>query len=149
MTELQEYITTGMLGSYQPGRAVLRQMEDGSVNTIFRDTIHSEREGHDIKTSYVAPNLLNREFECHGPRAILLTGITYISNGTAPRCYTHEHRSYDPDSDLPHWLHIISSNANQPENGGESSDWSGKKLFGAISAKDEKNPWSCTPGVLL
>ena len=40
-----------------------------------------------IKTSYVAPNLLNREFETHGLRAVLLTDITYISNGKAPRCY--------------------------------------------------------------
>ncbi len=48
MTELQEYTTTGMLGSYQPGRAVLRQMEDGGVSTIFRDTIYSEREGYKI-----------------------------------------------------------------------------------------------------
>lgn len=40
-----------------------------------------------LKTSCVAPNLLNREFEAHGPRAVLLTGITYISNGRAPRCY--------------------------------------------------------------
>ena len=40
-----------------------------------------------IKTSYVAPNLLNREFETHGLRAVLLTDIAYISNGKAPRCY--------------------------------------------------------------
>lgn len=40
-----------------------------------------------IGTSYVAPNLLNREFEEHGPRKVLLTDITYIINGKAPRCY--------------------------------------------------------------
>ena len=40
-----------------------------------------------IKTSYVAPNLLNREFESHAPRAVRLTDITYISNGKDPRCY--------------------------------------------------------------
>ena len=40
-----------------------------------------------IKTSNFAPNLLNREFEEHGPRAVLLTDITYIINGKAPRCY--------------------------------------------------------------
>lgn len=40
-----------------------------------------------LKTSYVALNLLNREFETHGPRAVLLTDITYISNGKAPCCY--------------------------------------------------------------
>jgi putative transposase len=40
-----------------------------------------------LKTNNVAPNLLNREFEKHGPRAVLLTDITYIINGKAPKCY--------------------------------------------------------------
>lgn len=40
-----------------------------------------------LKTNNVAPNLLNREFELHGPRAVLLTDITYIINDIAPRCY--------------------------------------------------------------
>lgn len=40
-----------------------------------------------MRTNCVAPNLLNREFETRGPRAVLLTDITYIINGTAPRCY--------------------------------------------------------------
>lgn len=40
-----------------------------------------------LKTNNVAPNLLNREFEVHGPRTVLLTDITYIINGRAPRCY--------------------------------------------------------------
>ena len=31
-----------------------------------------------MKTSAVAENLVNREFEKHGPRTILLTDITYI-----------------------------------------------------------------------
>ena len=43
MTELQEYMTTGMLGSYRPENAVLRQDGDG-VNTIFRDTATSKCE---------------------------------------------------------------------------------------------------------
>ncbi len=39
-----------------------------------------------MKTSNVADNLLQREFEDHGPRKVLLTDITYIPyNGT--RCY--------------------------------------------------------------
>ena len=37
--------------------------------------------------AYTAPNIVNREFEEHGPRKILLTDITYIINGKAPRCY--------------------------------------------------------------
>ena len=40
-----------------------------------------------IKTSYVAPNLLNREFRTHGPRKILLTDITYILFGSGKRGY--------------------------------------------------------------
>lgn len=40
-----------------------------------------------IETASVAPNLLNREFESRGPRKVLLTDITYIINGKAPRCY--------------------------------------------------------------
>jgi putative transposase len=40
-----------------------------------------------IELASVAPNLLNREFETHGPRKVLLTDITYIINGKAPRCY--------------------------------------------------------------
>lgn len=40
-----------------------------------------------MATTYVAPNLLNREFETKGPRKVLLTDITYIINGKAPRCY--------------------------------------------------------------
>ena len=47
MTELQEYVTTGMLGSYQPERAVLQQAGTG-VYTSFRDTVHRESEGHEI-----------------------------------------------------------------------------------------------------
>lgn len=40
-----------------------------------------------IETASVAPNLLNREFESLGPRKAILTDITYIINGKAPRCY--------------------------------------------------------------
>ena len=40
-----------------------------------------------LKTDWTADNLLNREFETHGARTILLTDITYIINGKAPRCY--------------------------------------------------------------
>ena len=34
-TEFEEYISTGMLGTYRPESAVVRQMEDGSVDTVF------------------------------------------------------------------------------------------------------------------
>ena len=40
-----------------------------------------------LKTDTVADNLLQRRFEEFGPRKALLTDITYIINGKAPRCY--------------------------------------------------------------
>lgn len=40
-----------------------------------------------LKTSNVAPNLLNREFREHGARKVLLTDITYILYGNGKRCY--------------------------------------------------------------
>jgi putative transposase len=40
-----------------------------------------------LKTSNVAPNLLNREFREHGARMVLLTDITYIPIGAGERCY--------------------------------------------------------------
>jgi len=40
-----------------------------------------------MQTANIAPNLVNREFKEHGPRAILLTDITYIINSVAPRAY--------------------------------------------------------------
>lgn len=40
-----------------------------------------------LKTDAVADNLLQRRFEELGPRKVLLTDITYIINGKAPRCY--------------------------------------------------------------
>ena len=36
---------------------------------------------------YLSTENLRREIEEHGPRKILLTDITYIINGKAPRCY--------------------------------------------------------------
>lgn len=37
-TEFEEYINTGMLGTYHPESAIIRQTEDGGTVTIFRDT---------------------------------------------------------------------------------------------------------------
>lgn len=37
-TEFEEYISTGMLGTYHPESAIVRQTEDGGTVTIFRDT---------------------------------------------------------------------------------------------------------------
>jgi len=40
-----------------------------------------------LKTNNTFPNILGRESGRRGPRAVLLTDITYIINGKAPRCY--------------------------------------------------------------
>jgi transposase InsO family protein len=40
-----------------------------------------------LKTSNVAPNLLNREFREHGPRKVLLTDITYLPYGDGRHSY--------------------------------------------------------------
>ena len=39
MTEYEEYKQTGMLGSYQPERALLRKTDDG-VQPVFRDAAY-------------------------------------------------------------------------------------------------------------
>ncbi len=41
-TEFEEYISTGMLGTYRPEFAVVSQMEDGSVDTTFTDTVQTD-----------------------------------------------------------------------------------------------------------
>lgn len=53
----------------------------------IRKTNPYRRMAKALATSCVAPNLLNREFETQRPRKVLLTDITYIINGKAPRCY--------------------------------------------------------------
>ena len=41
-TEFEEYISTGMLGSYHPESATIRRMDDGSMGTIFSDTAQTD-----------------------------------------------------------------------------------------------------------
>lgn len=41
-TEFEEYISTGMLGSYHPESATVRRMEDGGVDTVFADTTQTD-----------------------------------------------------------------------------------------------------------
>ena len=40
--EFEEYISTGMLGTYRPEAATVKRMEDGSVDTIFTDTAQTD-----------------------------------------------------------------------------------------------------------
>jgi len=68
-------------------KKIRRLMNKYSLRCPIRKANPYRRMAKALKTSHVAPNLLNREFETHGPRAVLLTDITYIINGKAPRCY--------------------------------------------------------------
>lgn len=47
-TEYEEYRETGMLGGYDPDRAMLRETENGEVLTSFRDTCYQHQGDHII-----------------------------------------------------------------------------------------------------
>lgn len=68
-------------------KKIRRLMKKYGLKCPIRRANPYRRMAKALKTSYVAPNLLNREFEDHGPRTVLLTDITYIMNGKAPRRY--------------------------------------------------------------
>ena len=68
-------------------KKIRRLMKKYSLFCPIRKANPYRRAAKSMATAYVAPNLLNREFKFHGPRKILLTDITYIINGIAPRCY--------------------------------------------------------------
>jgi transposase InsO family protein len=68
-------------------KKIRRLMRKYGLRCPIRKANPYRRMAKAIKTSHVAPNLLKREFETRGPRAVLLTDITYIINGWAPRCY--------------------------------------------------------------
>lgn len=68
-------------------KKIRRLMKKYGLRCPIRKANPYRRMAKAMATSYVAPNLLNREFEEHGPRKVLLTDVTYIINGKAPRCY--------------------------------------------------------------
>ena len=68
-------------------KKIRRLMKKYSLLCPIRKANPHRRMAKAIATAYVAPNLLNREFETQGPRKVLLTDITYIINGKAPYCY--------------------------------------------------------------
>lgn len=41
-TEFEEYIRTGMLGTYHPESAMVRELENGSVDTVFNDITQTD-----------------------------------------------------------------------------------------------------------
>lgn len=68
-------------------KKIRRLMKKYGLFCPIRQANPYRRAARALQTDHVAPNLLNREFEEHGPRSVLLTDITYIINGKAPRCY--------------------------------------------------------------
>ena len=68
-------------------KKIRRLMKKYGLFCPIRQANPYRRTAKALQTDHVAPNLVNREFEQHGPRSILLTDITYIINGKTPRCY--------------------------------------------------------------
>lgn len=68
-------------------KKIRRLMKKYSLLCPIRKANPYRRMAKAMSSTYVAPNLLNREFETQGPRKVLLTDITYIINGKAPYCY--------------------------------------------------------------
>ncbi len=64
-------------------KKIRRLMDKYSLSCPIRKADPYRRIAKALKTSNVADSLLQREFECYGPRTVLLTDITYIPyNGT-------------------------------------------------------------------
>ena len=64
-------------------KKIRRLMDKYNLNCPVRKANPYRRIARALKTSNVADNLIQREFECYGPRTVLLTDITYIPyNGT-------------------------------------------------------------------
>ena len=64
-------------------KKIRRLMDKYSLSCPVRKANPYRRMARALKTSSVADNLLQREFECCGPRMVLLTDITYLPyNGT-------------------------------------------------------------------
>ena len=68
-------------------KKIRRLMRKYDLRCPVRKPNPYKQQKREIVTAATSPNLLNREFETRGPRAVLLTDITYIINGKAPRCY--------------------------------------------------------------
>ena len=66
---------TGILMNVKKIRRLMRKF---GLHCPIRKANPYRRIAKAIRTSNVAPNLVNQEFEKHGPRSILLTDITYI-----------------------------------------------------------------------
>lgn len=68
-------------------KKIRRLMHKFALHCPIRKANPYRRMAKALKTSYMAPNLLNREFREHGPRKILLTDITYVPYADGKRSY--------------------------------------------------------------
>ena len=59
-------------------KKIRRLMDKFNLSCPIRKANPYRQMAKALKTSNVAENLLNREFECYGPRMVLLTDITYL-----------------------------------------------------------------------
>lgn len=59
-------------------KKIRRLMRKYNLNCPIRKANPYRRMAKALKSSNVVPNLLNREFEAHGARMVLLTDITYM-----------------------------------------------------------------------
>ena len=66
------------MGIVMNPKKISRLMHKFNLFCPIRKANPYRRMARAMRTNYVADNLLNREFEAHGPRAVLLTDITYI-----------------------------------------------------------------------
>ena len=68
-------------------KKISRLMKKFGLKCPIRKANPYRRMAKALKSSNVAANLVNREFEKHGPRAILLTDITYILYWNSQKAY--------------------------------------------------------------
>lgn len=68
-------------GIHMNQKKIRRLMHKYNLKCPIRKANPYRRMAKDMKTNRVADNLLNREFEAHGARMVLLTDITYIPYG--------------------------------------------------------------------
>lgn len=68
-------------------KKISRLMKKFGLKCLIRKANPYRRMAKALKTSHVADNLVKREFEEHGPRAILLTDITYLFYRSNQKAY--------------------------------------------------------------
>lgn len=68
-------------------KKIRRLMRKYGLKCPIRKPNPYRRMARALKTSRVAPNLLNRQFRAFGPRKVLLTDITYLLYGNHKKCY--------------------------------------------------------------